>query len=232
MAYILCLIYLLSPLSLWGQDFVTNNNEDKGKSPISYSLKGRELQAIAREKLKTNPKSFWWKIGLMNQIEVNIILPPVGENIASAWSTTIIDFKLGRTSALYFYAQLRLGAIMGGVLPTDVGDTSRYSFGGLVGAGGKYGEMLIELGKRNFVISSYINGGFLLESKRYQNTAILPYFAFEINNYIVFESIYISGTVGYSLGLDVRMASYPGDYGTISAPILPMRTGIQIGLMF
>lgn len=226
-------IFIILPNRIFAQDLSTIDVKE------IKSRTSKEIQDIANKQIKNNSKLFWSNIAVINQIEASIILTSDSKkgSTVSPWNVTILDFKLGKTSALYFYGQLRFGTILGGVVNSSIGNTTKFNYGGLIGMGGKFAEMYVKRDKQDYmIISSYISGGLLLESKRYEQAADLPYFAFEINNYLVFESPLASGVLGYSMGGEViNTYFYLKNYSGIkqsNSPMILLRVGLQFGIMF
>ena len=232
----LLLVLLLLVVPTIGQEIDGVSISEIKSKPIR-TLDIKDIRAQHKEYVTSNPKAFWWDFAIMNQISMDILLGtgPDDGNIVTPWQTTILAFKLGKTPALYFYGQLRFSAILGGVINSSVGPTTKFNYGGLIGMGGKIGEVRLKNSGKEFLIAStYVSGGFLLESKRYEQSAELPYFGFEVDFYTVFEAPLLSAIVGYSLGMDVRNRFSIGEFSgqMINSPFMPFKVGFLLGIMF
>ncbi len=200
----------------------------------------KEIQANAKQYVAENPKPFW-SMGIINQIEAYTLL--TADFSTSIWNVTILDFKLGKTPAMYFYGQARFGSIFGDKVYTTLEstitgntihsfNTTSFNYGTLIGMGGKVAEMYTTIGnKDSALISAYVNGGILLESKRFEQAADLAYFSFEVNTYFVYESSFASATLGYSMGFDV-INTNPDASSLALSLSMPVRLGLQFGFMF
>ncbi len=190
--------------------------------------------------IEENTKSVWWDMGIYEQFDITV--PLTSENFdgtpAYSWYTTIMDFKIGKSSKFYFYSQLRFGTSFFGDTYTIIGDTTGFTFGGLIGMGGKIAELYaVGIGDRPRIIRHYLNGGIMVETPRY-SYATSPLYGYEVNHQTVIDyNTGISVVVGTSMGLSLHHLSYTytDNWGTewsFDDYALSLNVGIQLGFMF